>query len=316
MTNGFKRSPKFENLSTIWERRKAEILKRTEKPPYPFGLPKLDKITHGIAKGKITILAARTSESKTAFALQTAFNIADAGKSVAYISLEDDRGQIAERLFSNVALVDNWLLRTNTIDPKRLDDPAVSSTFQKIPMLVLDDFGYDFLEIQYVIDSMNPKPEIVFLDYVQMIDYDVKTGEYESLSAFSRNCKKFAETNDIGLFIVSQINRKGIQDGRPAAHHLQGCGRLEQVSDLLMILYCPFIYKDGSYDHECQIDRSTKKEIVIAGMKPCPSDYTELFIAKNKNGIRGDYLRFRYTGKFYRYEEWSEPLVYSEKHYV
>ena len=316
MTNGSKRSAKFENLSTIWERRKAEISKRTENPPYPFGLPQLDKITHGIAKGKITILAARTSEAKTAMALQAAFNIADAGKSVAYISLEDDRGQIAERLFSNVARVDNWLLRTNRIDPARLNDPAVSDTFQKIPMLVLDDFGYDFSEIQYVIDSMIPKPEIVFLDYVQMIDYDIKTGEYEALSSFARNCKKFAEQNDIGLFIVSQINRKGIQDGRPQAHHLQGCGRLEQVSDLLMILYCPYIYKDGSYDHECQIDRSTKKEITTAGMKPCPSDYTELFIAKNKNGMRGDYIRLRYTGKFYHYEEWSPALIETEKHYV
>lgn len=293
----------LENLSVIWKRRKTEIKDRTKSPKYPFGIDHLDDITHGIRRGKVTILAARTSEAKTAFALQAALNLASAGKVVAYLSLEDDAGQLVERLASNVMEIDNQTLQNGTYDKDKFDSSALDKILKNIKMVMIDSYGFTFDEIQRVLDTVDPKPEIVFLDYVQMIDQAPGQSEYDALSRFALRCKKFSEKNNIGFFVVSQINRKGAEDGRPMAHHLQGCGKLEQVSDLLLILYRPHSYKDHSYDYEEGKGMDGKK-VVINGMRECPVHYVELFVAKNKNGPRGDVVKLHFAGQYSKYEEW------------
>lgn len=299
LENTTERMPVYEPLSKIWERRIQKIVKRTDKPEFPFGLGELDRVTHGITKGKVTLIAARTSEAKTAFTLQGAFNIADSGKNVVYISLEDDVEQIAERLFSNIREINNQDLITGKVDKETLEDPAIKDLFSRIRFMPLENYGHNFDEIQHVIDTINPKPELIFLDYVQMIEQLPRETEYEALSRFAQKCKKFAGVNDIGLVVVSQINRAGAKEGRPQAHHLQGCGKLEQVCDLLLILYCPYNYNDHSYDYNKETGD---------GMEECPNDYVEVIVAKNKNGMRNVVVKTRFIGKYYKFEPWTTPL--------
>jgi replicative DNA helicase len=134
-----------------------------------------------------------------------------------------------------------------------------------------------------------------------MIEQLPRESEYEALSRFAQRCKKFAEMNDIGLVIVSQINRAGAKEGRPQAHHLQGCGRLEQVCDLLLILYCPYNYDDSSYDYE-----EGTSSIPAKGMKECPPEYVEVKVAKNKNGMRNFVIKTKFTGKYFKFEPWID----------
>jgi replicative DNA helicase len=298
------RIPSFENLSEIWKRRREKVLKRTAVPEFPFGIEELDRYTHGITKGKVTLISARTSEAKSAFTIQAAFNIADRGKNVVYISLEDDAEQIAERIFSNIREVDNQELITGRVPKEILEDSLIETLFRKVKFLAIENYGHNFDEIQNIINLLDPKPDLVFLDYVQMIEQLPKESEYEALSRFSQKCKKFAEVNDIGLVIVSQINRAGAKEGRPSAHHLQGCGRLEQVCDLLLILYCPYNYQDSSYDF-----KHGNSDSEFRGMKECPKDYVEINIAKNKNGIRNWTVKTRFIGKYYKFISWDENLI-------
>lgn len=300
-TENIERKLELENLYSIWSRRKEKIKNRTARPEFPFGIKSLDEITHGITKGKVTVIAARTSEAKTAFTLQAAFNIADSGKTVLYITLEDDSEQIAERIFSNIREIDNQDLIRGMVDFKKLDDEKVMEIFKRVKFLPVENFGHNFAEIKEAIDTLDPKPDLVFLDYVQMIEQKEKESEYEALSRFAQNVKKFAEKNDIGLVIVSQINRSGAKEGRPQAHHLQGCGRLEQVCDLLLILYCPYNYDDCSYDYD---------KVSGKGMEQCPPEYVEINIAKNKNGLRNWVVPVTFTGRYYKFSEWiSHPTM-------
>jgi replicative DNA helicase len=304
--NKTERQPNFKSLSTVWLDRVVEIKTRTENPQYPFGIKDLDKITHGITRGKVTLIAARTSEAKSSFSIQTAFGIAETGKPVAYITLEDDAGQIAERIFSNMFEIDNQDLITGKVDPLRLEDPKIQEIFKAIKFLPIENYGHNFEEIKYIIETIQPKPEIVFLDYVQMVEQLPRESEYDALSRFAQKCKRFAEENNIGLVIVSQINRAGAKEGRPQLHHLQGCGKLEQVSDLALLLYCPFNYQDSSYDYSKDKGR---------GMEECPRDYYEINVAKNKNGIKNWTVPVRFTGKFYKFYPWNIIVqkLYPEK---
>jgi replicative DNA helicase len=76
---------------------------------------------------------------------------------------------------------------------------------------------------------------------------------------------------------------------------------LEQVCDLLLILYCPYNYDDSSYDYE-EGDSTHESK----GMKECPREYVEVMVAKNKNGMRNYVIKTRFTGKFYKFEAWKE----------
>ncbi|MBR1625386.1 MAG: AAA family ATPase, partial [Clostridia bacterium] len=82
------------------------------------GFPRFDKLTNGLQKGDLIILAARPSVGKTAFALNIIANIAKRTgekKVIAFYSLEMPSTQIAQRLLSNMGSVNMNELNTGML---------------------------------------------------------------------------------------------------------------------------------------------------------------------------------------------------------
>jgi replicative DNA helicase len=288
------RIPLIENIATIFSRVIEKIKTRTENPEFPFGLTQLDEITHGITRERVTIIAARTSEGKTSLALQTAYKLADAGHAVAYISLEDDRDQIVERLFCNMCEVDNAELKKGLkpdFEPKRA---VAEKIFENLKLLTVDGFGYNYNEVAKLVREMKPKPEVIFLDYIQMSDLD-KKDRWESISEFIRNLKRFALEEKIAIVVLSQVNRSGVEANRPGLQHLKQAGTLEEVADLVLILFYPFRYGESSFDYNAKTG---------SGMEVAPADYIEIQVEKNKTGRIG-IVPARFLGQYYRFDEWA-----------
>ena len=289
------RHPKFERVSTIFQRVRQSVSKRTDLPELPFGIESLDELTRGLWKGKLTVLAARSSQGKTSFALQTAWNLADNGKTIAFLTLEDDREEIVERLWCHVAGVDNQSLRRGELPP---EDPVLIDLFDKIKLLVLDNYGYNLPEIARVVDVLKPKPDVLVVDYAQMVDDDHVESEYRAISLFVRHLKLFAEQNEIAVLLCSQINRQGAQEGRPSIHHLARCGRLEEVANTILLLYWPFGTHDKSFDYQIGQPGGFSED-------QCPHDYYEIEVAKNKTGPKGT-VRLQFEGSKYRFSTWRD----------
>ena len=285
--------PTFERISTIMERLEAKIKTRTGEPALPFGIPALDRLTHGLIKGKITVMAARSSQGKTTLAMQTAWHLADLGKTVAYLTLEDDREELVERLLCHTVPWPNFKLRQG-------DVPVISkelrSVYARVKLLVLDEYGYNMPEIADTVHVLRPKVDVVVIDYAQMIDDDQWESEYRALSIFVRQVKMFAESEEIAVILASQINRQGAAEGRPSLHHLARCGRLEEVANLVLMLYWPAYSQDESFDRRF-------------GRGECPHDYYELSVQKNKTGPKGT-IPLRFIGEHYRFEPW--PVAVEE----
>jgi replicative DNA helicase len=289
------RQPRWERVDEVLERVVANIEARTAIPALPFGIAPLDKLTCGLVRGKVTVLAARSSHGKTSLALQTAWSLAQHGHTVAYFTLEDDREELVERLWCHVGSVDNQDLRRGIVPPI---SPELWRTFRNVKLLAMDGFGYTMPEIVQVIDQCEPTPSVLVVDYVQMIDDSGAESEYRAIAQFIRELKVFAEQTKIAALVCSQINRQGATEGRPSLHHLARCGRLEEVANLVGLLYWPFGTHGASYDY------STSPPL---GFAPgdCPSDYFELEIAKNKTGPKG-VVPLRFIGPHYRFEAWEE----------
>ena len=81
-------------------------------PGLSTGLSAIDQKITGLNKSDLILLAARPGMGKTSLALNVALNVARAGGTVAVFSLEMSREQLATRLLSSEALVENNRLRT------------------------------------------------------------------------------------------------------------------------------------------------------------------------------------------------------------
>ena len=290
------RIPLIENAGTIFSRVIVKIKVRSELPEFPFGLSRLDEITHGLSRERVSIIAARTSEGKTSFAAQTAFKLADAEHTVAYISLEDDREQIIEKLFCNVCEIDNSELKKGFNPLFESRKVTAERIFENLKLLTLDGFGYNFNEFKTLVQSVQPKPDVVFLDYIQMMDSAYKESRWDAISEYIRNLKKFSLEEKIATVVLSQVNRIGAEATRPGLHHLKQAGTLEEVADLVMILYYPFRYGDSSFDYDRKSGR---------GMEYAPHNYIEIQVKKNKTGRTG-IVPVRFLGQHYRFEDWKE----------
>lgn len=245
-------------------------------------------------------------------AIQTAVKNADEGKIVGYFSLEDDKEQLVEKVFCHITGTNNQDLkkgRQEALD--RMNDPTMLKVMENLSLLVLDNFGYTVDEIREVVVEMDPKPDLIFLDYVQMVEgQDARDDSRRAaISEFARQMQKFAIKEKIGVVIVSQINRKGAADGRPRMHHLAESGTLEQVADVVLLMYIPAKYDDHSYDFRCI--KNGNKVITTSGMEVCPTDYLELEVAKNKTGPIG-VATARFKKYCYQIEDWTNPTEEGE----
>ena len=88
------------NLSVAVYERANELSKTTGLTGVTTGLWDLNKVTNGLQKGELILLAARPSMGKTALALNIAQRAARAKKTVAMFSLEMSKTQIGIRLLS------------------------------------------------------------------------------------------------------------------------------------------------------------------------------------------------------------------------
>jgi len=287
------REPHIENLANIFERSKKIIRGRTDKPEFPFGLTELDNVTKGIKRGKLTLIASRTSEGKTGLSTQLAVNLANNGKTVCLISLEDDKEQIAEKIFCNQRRVNNYdLLRGDT---RCLEDPTMKRLFEQMKLLVVDNFGYNFDEIKYIVEELDPKPDIIFIDYLQLVDRGQFRSRYDAISEFARSCKIFANQSNIGIVLTSQINRAGAREDRPNLHNMSGCDTIEEQADLALILFHPHLYRKPTYNYVAG---------TMEGFEQAPKNWVEIEVAKNKTGRRGVIIPVCFTGQHYLFEDW------------
>lgn len=283
------RTPEYRNLFEIYQSLKGDIAKRTENPELPFGLRELDERIHGLRRGRVHVIAARPSEGKTSLALQIAWHLVCEGKTVAYVSLEDDCKQLVERVLCNTQRIENTqLIRGVWTDETEHKAKAMETAFKSFKLLLLDGYGYNWREFQTVIEGTKPKPDVIFLDYVNMIELSNGFSKREVVGEFVRASKSWAVKENVAIVILAQINRSGAEDKRPRLHHLKDSGALEEVADLVLINYYPVRYADKTF-----------------GGEPATADYLEIEIAKIKNYGHPGIVPVRFLGQFYRFENWE-----------
>lgn len=253
------------------------------------GVTELDRLSGGLYKGELTVLAGRPSMGKSAVALWMALNAARQGKAAAFFSVEMSKEQIVIRLLSMMSGVDGNSLRfkgTSAADRQRLE--KAQKELERLPM-TLEYCGSDTVEdIRAKAQTLHKqgKLNVLFVDYLNLINIVVSKNQLQettdlALGNIVRKIKLMAEEMDIPVVLLAQMNRES--ERRPAPNFpvlsdLRNSGAIEQVADAVI-----FVYRAEKYG--ITHDPKTKEDLRGVGL---------LLLAKNRNGATG-VARFRYN---------------------
>jgi replicative DNA helicase len=237
------------------------------------GFIEFDRMTSGLQKGELIIIAARPSMGKTALAINIAQNAALLhGAKVAIFSLEMSKASLLRRMLASQAGVDQQKLQKGFLG--REDHDSLAEMRAKARRLRQNAGGLD----------------LVVVDYLQLMTATLPSGGkkgYENrtqeVSAISRGLKAMAKELDIPLVALSQLSRASErrgEDKRPMLSDLRESGSIEQDADVVA-----FIHRESYYNRDEEMSESDKAK-------------SEIILAKQRNGPTGMiplYFNARYT---------------------
>jgi replicative DNA helicase len=251
----------------------------------PSGYVDLDHLTAGFQNSELVILAARPSVGKTAMALNFVRNIVVNERiPVFFVSLEQARIELAERLLVSQSRVDSHKLRKgalNSDEMQRILDAG--GTFHKSKLFIDDTPSQNMLRIAANARrlKLREKIRLVVIDYLQLIEPENRRDpRQEQVSQISRRLKFLARELEIPVMALAQVNRtsEDRQDHRPRLSDLRESGAIEQDADTVLMLHRPG-KADGGID----------------------DNLIEVIVAKQRNGPTGD-VTLTYLKQFMRYE--------------
>lgn len=236
------------------------------------GLIQLDRLTCGLKKTDLIILAARPSMGKTALAMNIAINAAKEVP-VGIFSLEMSAGQLGQRILSMTSGV-----KASAIATGNLDDEDEETMLLEMAGLLdarkhveIDDGTLTMAELRMRARRMKRKHDVglIVIDYIQLIigDKSYKGNRVQEVSDISRQLKAMAKELNVPVLALSQLNR-GAEiraDKRPLLSDLRESGSIEQDADIVM-----FIYRDAYYNEDSE-----------------RQNVAEIHVAKNRNGATG-----------------------------
>lgn len=241
----------------------------------PTGFADLDKLTGGLQRSDLIILAARPSVGKTSFQLGIAHHAAvRAGKTVAIFSLEMSAEQLVQRLLSMETGVDTHRLRLGFIDDSEWD--RISRAFGRLSeaKIFIDDTpSISVMELRSKARRLMAEQglDLVIVDYLQLMQARRSENRVQEISEISRGLKGLARELNVPVLALSQLSRavETRTDHRPLLSDLRESGSLEQDADLVI-----FIYRDELYNPDT--DRRGIAEIIVAKHRNGPTDTIHL----------------------------------------
>ena len=230
------------------------------------GFKDFDKITSGLQKSDLVIIAGRPAMGKTTFAINIAQYAAVEKKvPVAIFSLEMSKEQLGSRMLSSQAMVDSKKIREGRLNSEDFDNIAISiGELSTAPIEIYDapDINPTMLREKCRRLQMEKGLGLIVIDYMQLMNGTGNKSESDQqrVSFISRSLKGIARELDVPVIALSQLSRsnEARQDKRPMMSDLRESGAIEQDADLICLLFREEYYKPNDPDLK------NKAEVIIA----------------------------------------------------
>ncbi len=265
------------------------------------GFRHLDRITNGLQKSDLIVLAARPGVGKSSLAMNIVEHACLKKSGVAAVfSLEMPRIQLVQRLlcsYANVSMEKGLSGRLQQKDWKNL--MLASDRLQKSKVFIDDSSRVTVAEILSKcrrLKSAEGRLDLIMIDYIQLMGSGEKNSGSEQnrqqeIASITRELKIMAKELDVPVLALSQLRR--IQTKEAQLSDLRESGAIEQDADIVMFINRP--------DMTATPEELAKGSVVKGA--------AELVIAKHRNGSTGR-IQLRFVGestKFMDVEAQGEP---------
>ena len=258
----------------------------------------LDRMTSGLQKGELIIIAARPSMGKTAFAINIAQNAAvNHGATVAVFSLEMSKESLLRRMLASQAWVDQRKLQTGFLG--REDHDKLQTALGQLvesKVFIDDSAGISLAEMRAKARRLKQNHgglDLIVVDYLQLMTATLITAggkNYENrtqeVSAVSRGLKALAKELEVPVVALSQLSRASERRGddkRPMLSDLRESGSIEQDADVVA-----FIHREAYYNRDEEMSEADKAK-------------SEIILAKQRNGPTGTVF-LNFISRFTRFD--------------
>lgn len=255
----------------------------------PSGFYHFDKMTSGMQRGDLLILAARPSMGKTALALNIALNAWHSGAAVGVFSLEMSSEQLVLRMLSAEAQIPHQKIRNAMVSSEEwMDLTNTAARLAEAKIFIDDSPSLTILELRAKARKLKAQADVklLIIDYLQLISsHKSHENRTQEISAISRGLKSLAKELDIPVLALSQLSRslENRMDKRPMLSDLRESGAIEQDGDVIF-----FIYRDVVYNPETEYP-----------------DNAEVIIGKQRNGPVGSFM-VRFKGEITRFYDLAD----------
>ena len=215
----------FDNSLVEWE----DLL---TQDGIELGFKDLDSIiAPGMLPGQVAILLAKTGVGKTAFAAQVAWNVAKMDTPTLFLSLEQMKGEIANRFRRIGRYSQPWVTNESigkTLSLFRVNDENRIPP-EDIPFL-LEEFEFE----------TGMRPKLVVVDYLGYWARSFKGGsQYEQTTAAIMDLKNIAKREKIVIFAPHQVSRAGRRGEKLSLDFARDSGAVEETGDYVFALHAP-----------------------------------------------------------------------------
>lgn len=212
-------------------------LARSETAFPVFGLPSLDEVVM-LRPASVTYIGAYTSEGKTALALTTARNNAQAGQHVFYVSTEMRPEDLARR---HVCAYTGIPFRRLC---ERLSDNDMHHVAEALGQIGewpgrIDYLGgavtVERLRLEALARKASGRLDLLVVDYVQKVQAEGRNF-HEQITRVSNTLQVLAQELDTPVLAVSQLSRKTLTKDEPTLDDMAESGTQERDADAVILL--------------------------------------------------------------------------------
>lgn len=251
------------------------------------GFDALDKMTSGLQKNDLIIVAARPAMGKTAFALNVAQNVAKLNDTnVAIFSLEMGAEQLVGRLLSAEGRIDSYKLRTGTLSGDDWRSLKIATDVLSGVGIFIDDTpGIKIGQLRAKCRALHKQHGLglVVIDYLQLMQGNGNGMNRQlEISEISRTLKEVAREFQIPVIALSQLSRQveSREDKRPIMSDLRESGSIEQDADIVTFLLREDYYRQPEEPKDNMV---------------------EVIFGKHRNGSTGS-IKLGFRGEHARFE--------------
>ncbi|MBG0764962.1 MAG: replicative DNA helicase, partial [Tissierellales bacterium] len=250
----------------------------------------IDKMIHGLEGGNLYMIAARPGMGKTALAL----NMIDKIKAkTLFFCLEMSESDLIHRIMSFKQNIDTEKMRTGQLQDYEWTDILKAGEDISNKKINIDINSSTLLKIISKIKRF--KPEIVFIDYLQLINGGKHESKNYEMAYISRELKKISLEMNIPIVALAQLNRgpEARKDKRPLLSDIRDSGSLEQDFSVIMFLYRDYYYYPSS------------EKAITNNKGQVMGERIEIEIAKNRHGRTGK-IELYFIPRYLKFAEFAK----------